>query len=150
MTSRSNVRRRAATAVAAYLAIVFMVAFMLRLGDMRLPETVGGILGAFQGRGMLQGVRFGHVEAAANVLFFVPLGLLLPLAFAPRSPIAGWLCAVALSIGIEVVQHFLLDGRVGSVRDVICNALGAASGVLLTQAALLARARRTRGTIQSM
>ncbi|MFL4473451.1 VanZ family protein [Paeniglutamicibacter sp. MACA_103] len=133
----------------AYLSIVFVVAFMLRLGDMRLPETVGGVLDAVHGHDVLLGVRFGHVEAAANVLFFVPLGMLLPLVFSRRRLVVGWLSAVGLSIGIELVQYFFLDGRVGSVRDVICNALGAAFGAYLTHTALRTRSARTRRAYES-
>ncbi|WP_411732528.1 VanZ family protein [Paeniglutamicibacter sp.] len=148
MKSRLRIQRLAFGAIVAYLSVVFVMAFMLRLGDMRLPETVGGVLDGIQGHGLLLGVRFGHVEAAANILFFVPLGMLLPLVFSRRRIFVGWCCAVGLSVCIELVQYFFLDGRVGSVRDVICNALGAAFGALLTCVVVRIRTERARRAIQ--
>ena len=149
MNTRLRIRRRAIGAIVAYLSVIFVIAFMLRLGDMHLPETVGDVLAGFQGHGMLHGVRFGHVEAAANVVFFVPLGMLLPLAFSHRRILVGWFCAVGLSLCIELVQYFFLDGRVGSVRDVICNAMGAALGALLVYLAVRLRVVRARRATQS-
>ena len=135
----------AVCAMLAYLAFVFVVTFALKLGDMPLPEYVFQLLHEFQSRGFLVGVRFGHVEAAANVLLFIPLWLLLPLALKRHPFVGGWLAAVGLSIGIEVTQYLFLSGRVASIRDVICNALGAAFGVLLCLGLTVAgRRRRTR------
>lgn len=145
MSNRTWARGWAVCAMLAYLAFVLVVALALKIGDMPLPERVFQLLQEFQSRGFLGEVRFGHVEAAANVLFFVPLGLLLPLALKRHPFVGGWLAAVGLSIGIEVAQYLFLSGRVASIRDVICNALGAAFGVLLCLGLTVARRRhRTR------
>src|SRR5665647_2596084 len=67
------------------------------------------------------------VEALANVVMFVPLGLLLPLATRTRA----WL-AVPAGAGfaalIELSQLTFLPHRVASVQDVVMNTLGAALG----------------------
>ena len=116
----------------AYLLGVVIVVFIVRIGDFRLPELVSGVLITRQQHGFGAGVRFGHVEAAANVLFFVPLGALVPLWFKNRRWLTSWLVCVGISLIVEVVQFIFLSDRVGSVRDVICNGLGAALGVVLT------------------
>ena len=70
-----------------------------------------------------------QLEALANVLLFVPIGLLLPLAL-PRSLLTVLLAvAVAATVGIELVQLVLAAGRDPSVRDVAMNTLGAALGL---------------------
>ncbi|MBP2375913.1 VanZ family protein [Paeniglutamicibacter psychrophenolicus] len=116
----------------AYLLGVVIVVFIVRIGDFRLPELVSGVLLTLQQHGFGAGVRFGHVEAAANVLFFVPLGALLPLWFKNRRWLTSWLVCVGVSLIVEAFQFVFLSDRVGSVRDVICNGLGAALGVVLT------------------
>lgn len=76
------------------------------------------------------------VEMAANVLLFVPVALLLAAA-APRLPgVLVWLLCTAASAGVEAAQ-LVLPGRQTSVRDVVLNSAGAATGVLLH--ALVAR-----------
>ena len=115
-----------------YLLVVVIVVFIIRIGDFRLPELVSGVLHTMQQHGFGAGVRYGHVEAAANVLFFVPLGALLPLWFKNRRWLTSWFVCVGISLIVEVVQFVFLSDRVGSVRDVICNGLGAALGVVLT------------------
>lgn len=71
-------------------------------------------------------VRDGWIEFGANVLMFVPLGLLLTLSLSRRT---GWglVVACAISIGIEAVQ-VLLPSRVTSVRDIVANVIGAVIG----------------------
>jgi VanZ family protein len=76
-------------------------------------------------------VSFREAEALANLLLFVPLGALLPLAL-PRVLLLGLLCgAAAASAGIEVAQYVLLPARVPSMLDVIMNTAGAAVGLVL-------------------
>lgn len=125
-----------------YLFVVFCIVFVIRMSDLHLPEIVSEALHSMQQYGLPENVRFGHVEAAANVLLFVPLGVLMPLWFKTRRWITAWLMCFALSVAIESVQILLLSHRVGSVRDVICNGIGAGLGVLLTWVATRNRVRR--------
>lgn len=74
-------------------------------------------------------------DLAANVLAYVPLGLLAMAALRHRLepvPAAGtaWLAAAALSLTLETVQNFL-PSRVPSNVDLGCNALGALIGCAL-------------------
>jgi glycopeptide antibiotics resistance protein len=74
-------------------------------------------------------VRLGSPEFIANILLFVPLGLLLRLGI-PRT---GWLGTVlvgaSVSGAIEVLQMW--SPRVSDPRDVVANTLGGLIGALL-------------------
>jgi glycopeptide antibiotics resistance protein len=87
-------------------------------------------------------VRVGSAEFVANILLFLPLGVLLRLAV----PRAGWLVPVALgtalSIGIEVLQ--MGSPRVSDPRDVVANSAGALTGVVIASV-ILAVSRRVSG-----
>ena len=80
----------------------------------------------------------GSTEFTANILLFVPLGLLLRLAF----PKATWFGAVvlggAISVAIEVFQVW--TPRVSDPRDIVANTTGALIGALA--AAILAGIHR--------
>ncbi|WP_405216952.1 VanZ family protein [Agrococcus sp. Ld7] len=108
------------------------------------PRVVRGIEW-FHSRELLQWVYWTRLEVLANVAMFVPLALLLTfLLGARRWWIALSLC-VATTIGIELVQHVLLPGRVASVKDVVANTAGALIGVVLAVACeALMRASRRR------
>ena len=73
--------------------------------------------------------RTVSVEFVANILLFVPLGLLLRLAL----PRVTWLGAVllggAVSVVVEVLQ--MATTRISDPRDVVANTLGALGGALL-------------------
>ncbi|MCW2771375.1 MAG: VanZ family protein [Aeromicrobium sp.] len=80
-------------------------------------------------------------EFCANILLFVPLGMLI-MALIPR---VSWLQAVgaagSLSILIELAQTLLRPDRTGDVRDVMANTLGAALGATLVVGRRQAAAR---------
>ena len=76
-------------------------------------------------------VSVEEAEALANVLLFVPIGLLLRLAL-PRAWSSLLLAlATAASLGIEVVQYVLLPDRTPSLVDVLTNGGGTAIGLVL-------------------
>jgi hypothetical protein len=68
-------------------------------------------------------------DAIANVALFVPLGVALAL-LRSRLPRAFLIALVTTSI-VEVVQHFLVQGRDGTLRDVLANTLGSVVGWLV-------------------
>lgn len=90
----------------------------------------------------LQELTRTDVERAANVLLFVPAGVLLCALLPRTSRWLVWLLCVAASVGVEAVQ-LLLPGRYATPVDVVTNATGAAVGVLL-HAALRRRQRPGR------
>lgn len=86
-------------------------------------------------------ITYLGLEAVANVVLFVPFGLLVGLLMAARR----WLVVPAgllLSSLIETGQRLFLPDRVPSVQDVILNTLGACVGWLV----LTATARHARPT----
>lgn len=105
------------------------------------PETAGvlrRLLDALSGWPPTAWVTFDLVEFSANVVMFVPLGLLV-VAWGGR-PWHGILIAVVLSSAIELAQGAFLPTRVADVRDVVANTGGAALGVVV--ALTIVRARR--------
>ena len=88
----------------------------------------------------LYGVTVGDVERAANVLLFIPAGLLLCGLLPRTSRWVVWLVCLTVSVGVEAAQ-LLLPGRQSSPIDVVTNSTGGALGVLLH--ALLSRLHRS-------
>lgn len=85
-------------------------------------------------------VTFEGVEAAANVVMFVPFGVLVGLLLA-RPWWVVVLLGAATSALIETVQRWL-PTRYPTVQDVVMNTLGAAVGVLVLVLVLVLVARR--------
>src|SRR3954452_9126769 len=84
-------------------------------------------------------LSYGVTEFVANIVLFVPFGILVML-LATRWP--AWLVVVAgaLTSGlIELTQLLFLPDRVSDVRDLVANTLGTVIGVA---ALLVARRRR--------
>lgn len=62
------------------------------------------------------------VEAALNVLLFVPLGLALRRAGVRAGPALA--AVLSATVAIEALQYFLIVGRDGSLRDCLSNTVG--------------------------
>ncbi|WP_157943944.1 VanZ family protein [Blastococcus atacamensis] len=128
------------------VAVVGLVAYLVVLASVTLGASPGALFtrAAAEAR-MVQGLDWistGDVERAANVLLFVPFGLLLCYALPRLSRILVWLLCVAASVAVEAAQ-FLLPGRDATPVDVVTNGTGAAIGVLL-HAGLTWGSRRQR------
>lgn len=105
--------------------------------------TAGAVLRRFlellHNTGIPAWVDYGLVETAANVLLFVPFGLLVGTWLGSRWT---WLAAVAgfcLSAAVETCQALLLPERVPTLQDVLANTLGAALGTAAVYAWRAAR-----------
>jgi len=75
-------------------------------------------------------LTYDRIEFAANILLFVPLGLLLTLILVRNR----WLVlpvAFLATVTIECVQALLLDARTPSVLDIVANTTGACIGILI-------------------
>jgi VanZ family protein len=94
-------------------------------------------------QGLPSWIDFGMVEGAANVLLFIPLGLLGALSMRRRNYLVVP-AAAAVSGLLELAQLALPPDRVASVHDVLANTLGALVGLLLAVPALRQRRRRRR------
>jgi VanZ family protein len=81
----------------------------------------------------------GWIEFVANILMFVPLGLLLTLLL--RHHWYGVILALVISVAAELAQAFI-PSREPSLRDVLANVLGAAIGAGIAWIVVLRRERR--------
>ncbi|MCZ2829142.1 VanZ family protein [Modestobacter sp. VKM Ac-2986] len=90
-------------------------------------------------------VQRAQVEAAANVLLFVPVGALAAVLVRRRSPVLPVALGAGLSVLVELVQT-TLPGRVPDLADVAANTAGTVVGVALAAGcrSALRRARRGR------
>jgi VanZ family protein len=87
---------------------------------------------------------YDSIEFAANVLLFVPLGVLTLTALPRQRWVRGVALAAAASIAIELAQTIALPERTASWRDIIANSTGGAIGVLTV--AIWRAATRRRAT----
>lgn len=71
-------------------------------------------------------VRNGLVEAGANIVIFIPVGLLL--AVATGRMWFGTVTGLIVSASAELAQ-LVIPTRVTSIRDILANALGTVIGV---------------------
>ena len=71
-------------------------------------------------------------EFGANILLFVPLGVLLTLILRDRALVLP--IAIVLTLAIESVQGVLLDRRTPSELDMVANTAGACIGLLAVAA----------------
>lgn len=88
-------------------------------------------------------LTYPRIEFLANVVLFVPLGLLLTLILI-RS---RWLVLPIVflaTVTIECVQAVLLDARTPSALDIVANTAGGCLGILVALLFERLRARRTR------
>ncbi len=68
------------------------------------------------------------IEAAANILLFVPFGAALSLRGMSIGKAAGY--GLALSAAVEGAQWLLIPGRTTSLGDIVLNTLGAGHALL--------------------
>jgi acetyltransferase-like isoleucine patch superfamily enzyme/VanZ family protein len=128
-----------------YLAALGFIGFWPTPVDRPLSGFLADVFSALQEHALTAGINYGVVEGAANVLLFIPLGLVLALLLPVRR---WWLAALAglfASMAIEAVQYLLLSQRQASLRDVANNSLGALLGALAIR---LARTRPRRSNPQ--
>lgn len=117
-------------ATLAYLAVVGWVTLGPQPLDNRARGLLWDVLEKLQGYESLAWITYDRVEFAANILMFIPIGLLFVLLFGRRQWWFAILVSVLVTLGIEFAQLFLSD-RVTDVRDLVSNAIGAVIGVLL-------------------
>lgn len=125
----------------ALLALYAAAVVAVLLAPVSPSQAVDVLTGWIQEDLGLAFVRQGWVEFTANVLMFVPLGVLVPLVF--RRLWIGVVVAAALSAGAELAQ-ILLPARHASMRDVLANVLGALLGAAIAWA--LTRRHPSRGS----
>lgn len=123
-------------AIVAVLAIVYgtflaFVAFWPSPVDKPVRSQLSRVIEELHERGVPTFVDYAFIEFSANVMLFVPVGLLFGLIIPMRWWLLALLAGPALSAAIEIAQGMLLDQRYSTVADVVANSLGSAIGVVL-------------------
>lgn len=116
------------TALALYLVGLAFIGAWPSPVDRPLAGLLRDVIDAVRGYPLTAGITYMHVEGAANVLLFVPLGVIVALLLPTRR---WWLAAVSgalISAAIETVQYLALSQRTASLGDVVNNTLGAVLG----------------------
>jgi VanZ family protein len=137
-------RRRTIGAVAAaYLVGALVVGFWPTTVDTpSLDGMINLTLARLHADGLPRSFGFDAVQAVANVLFFIPIGLLVYLLLPPRR----WYLAIVIGMlgsgTIELGQLLFRPHRVASWEDVATNSIGTAVGVAIV---LAMRGVRRRG-----
>ncbi|WP_341955050.1 VanZ family protein [Microbacterium sp. LWH13-1.2] len=133
--------RRLTRGIAIVLGIPFLAGLaLLTLTPARVEETMPNLLDLVLSAAHRLGwesLDFTRLEIIANVLVFVPVGILafvlVPRRLWPLAVILG----PALSLSIEIAQRVALPHRAATVTDVIANSGGALIGVFIAIAATL-------------
>lgn len=145
-TSAGALRGRFAVVVGVvYLAVVLLVTLWPTTVDRGVDPLLRRVLEKLWSRGVPTFVDYHLVEFSANVLFFVPVGLLLALLLPFRWWWFGAVGGALLSAAVETAQGVFLPGRVSSVEDVVANTAGATIGCLIALAVRL-RIRHRAGS----
>jgi VanZ family protein len=132
ITQVSAARPKVWLALALYIGLLALIVLWPAPVDRPASGLLGDVLGTLHRHGVPPWINYGVVEAAANVLLFLPFGLLAGLLL-PRH--RRWLAvaaAVLLSAGIELAQSGLLPERFGTVQDVLANTAGAVLGAVIS------------------
>lgn len=113
----------------AYLGVVAWVTLGPQPLDAAGRSGLHRVIRWLQARDATGWVTYEGVEFTANIIMFLPIGLLFVLLLGRRLWPLTLLLGVALSIGIEAAQVFLPE-RVPDVRDLVANSMGAVFGVI--------------------
>ncbi|WIB33486.1 VanZ family protein [Curtobacterium sp. MCSS17_005] len=136
--------RRFATGLAvAYGVALALVGFWGSPVDAAGGPWLNRVLAAAHRHGLPERIDYAAVESLANVVFFVPLGLLVVLLAGARWWWAAIAAGLVISACIETGQALFLPARTATVDDVVANGVGALLGAVVG-VLLLSRAARRR------
>lgn len=130
-------RRRWVVLLVGYLVLLGVVGLWGTAVDAPVRAQLDGALAwlADHGAGV---IRYGHIEALANLCLFVPLGLLV----AGALPSRFWWLAVPVGLllsGFIEIAQMGIAGRTPSVGDIVFNTAGALVGATISRLVLAAR-----------
>jgi len=126
----------------AVLAGVLLVGLLPDRVDGGVERPIRAFIDTLQAAGAPAWVNYDLVDFVANIVFFVPIGLLAALLLPWRVWWLGMPIGLALSAALELGQAVFLPERYASLTDVIANTLGAVIGALLGAAIRSVRMRR--------
>lgn len=129
-------------AIVACALLVLVVTLSPTPVDRPIGAEITRFVDAVRALPLLGWFDYVWLERLANLVFFVPLGIVLTLALGLRWSWLVPIIAVLASTGLEVVQSLWLPERTGTIGDVIMNTIGATVGCGIGLGILAARARR--------
>jgi len=131
-------RRAAWWLTGGYLLTLVLIALWPSPVDRPAQGAINALLARLHAHGVPDWVSYALVESAANVVLFLPVGLL---GVVLLGSARWWLAVVAgfaASCVIELSQLVFLPARVATLADVVANTAGAFLGALLALALLSA------------
>jgi glycopeptide antibiotics resistance protein len=126
--------------VVALLVVYVVAAALIAFWPHPVDSTAGWVFHAIEQR--LGWATHSRLEKLANVVYFVPLGLLLTLLLDRASHVVLPIILVA-TVLIEAVQGGLLAQRTASIYDIVMNVTGGCVGIITATLITAARARST-------
>ena len=127
----------------AYLVVLALIVFLPAREAGRLTGVVGWLALQVGKLGIPVDPAYVVLEFAANIVLFLPFGLLATVAYPRLRPIPVIAIGFASSVVIELVQ-LAIPSRYATVSDVIANTVGTAIGCLVAVA--MARSTPRAGT----
>ncbi|MET1017782.1 MAG: VanZ family protein [Leifsonia flava] len=140
MTITTRIRRTTATLAVLYAIVLVLVAFWPTPVDRPAAAFLGRVTGWLSRHG-LGFITYDVIESGANVLLFVPAGLLLVILMGVHWWWLSILGGMAASIVIELGQYLFLDERFATSDDVYANTIGTVIGTVIGVVALLIAGR---------
>lgn len=127
--------------LAAMLVPLAFIAFWPSPVDQPVQGQLAGILQYLHHNGIPAWFNYRFVEASANVLLFVPLGLVSRLSFPQKQWWRVGAFGLLISGCMELGQLLFLHNRFASPLDLVTNTSGAILGALLLTALKHLKAR---------
>ncbi|WP_125610480.1 VanZ family protein [Specibacter cremeus] len=138
----TSARRVVLVLAVLYLVALAGIAFWPSPVDRPIDGALMRVLDWLHGYGLPAWfIGYRKVEFAANIVLFIPFGMLATLLLPARRWWLAVVAAAAVSGGIETTQGLLLPARVASWSDLVANTSGALAGAA-AMALMLARLRR--------
>ncbi len=133
--SRRSARRRRflAAVLAAYLLVLSLIAFWPSPVDEGASGFIARGLRFLHRNGMPGWFDYSLIESGANVLLFIPFGILVAASLPLRQAWLALPVGISASMCIELGQELFRPERFATPEDVLANALGAAIGTLTLQ-----------------
>jgi glycopeptide antibiotics resistance protein len=110
--------------------------------DKPVQGELSAVLELLHSHGIPGWFNYVFVEAAANVVLFVPVGIVATLAFPNQRWWRNAALALVVSGCMELGQLLFLSSRVASPQDLVTNTAGGALGTVLAQAVFRVLKRR--------
>lgn len=131
---RRMLRRVLPVVTAVYLLLVAWITLNPAPADPHRNPLLEGLLASFAATPLLAWIDYDVVEFTANILLFVPMGLLFAVLLGRWRWWLAFAIGAAATLTIEFVQLFL-PARVSDPRDLLANTLGTLVGIAIVAGA---------------